>query len=99
MICLIPLEFLTTKEPTTICTNRNGATSISIIDYVVTNIESVMYSCKIFNPHTSDHLAHLMEFSLTSCDNATRENSYTKQQSGRHLSPTNIQAFTSLIQR
>ena len=90
---------ITTKEPTRICTNRNGATSISIIDYVVTNIESVMYSCKIFNPHTSDHLAHLMEFSLTSCDNATREDSYTKQQSGRHLSPTNIQAFTSLIQR
>lgn len=44
-------------EPTRIMTNKNGATSISALDYMVTNVSPERFHATIFNPNLSDHLA------------------------------------------
>lgn len=53
---------VTTTEPTRIFTNVNGFTSISTIDYLITNISVEYYTSTIVNPNLSDHFAHI--FSL-----------------------------------
>ncbi|KAG5864746.1 hypothetical protein JTB14_000356 [Gonioctena quinquepunctata] len=44
-------------SPTRICTDKNNKTSISGIDYIISNLDQYQCTQSIFNPHLSDHLA------------------------------------------
>lgn len=86
---------ITTHDPTRIFTYRNGHTSISTIDYLVTNIPENLYISTVFNPHISDHSAHRFSFNIsdeTFIDSSTRNKIY-----GRQLSENSMSLFTNMI--
>ena len=46
-------------QPTRITVNKNGNSTTSI-DYMISNLPEDKVTCKIFNPHISDHLAQVL---------------------------------------
>lgn len=47
------------QEPTRVFTSKTG-TSISSIDYMITNIDESLLNCSVVNPNLSDHLLQIL---------------------------------------
>lgn len=53
---------ITSQDPTRVFTDIYGHTSISKVDYILTNADLTDCNVKIFEPYISDHRAILLEF-------------------------------------
>lgn len=49
-------------QPTRIFTNKNGKTSSTCIDYMLTTLPEENYNIKLMQPNIADHLAHILTF-------------------------------------
>lgn len=73
---------------TRVFTDRNGYTSSTCIDYMVTNIPEQNFSCDLINPNIADHLSHILGIKTYSTDKYTPKS--TKK---RLLNSENIDEF------
>ncbi|KAK9871657.1 hypothetical protein WA026_014105 [Henosepilachna vigintioctopunctata] len=73
-------------EPTSILINKNGKTSVSEIDYIVHNLNSLNITTKAVETEFSDHMALCMQFEIY-----YKEREPTKTYSTRNYSETKIQ--------
>lgn len=88
---------VTTNKPTRVFTNLNGRTSVSAIDYIVTNIPGDLFQCDIVNAHLSDHFAHRFEFQLI--DDLQNNVSNKKIVKIRNRSQHNIAMFSNMLKQ
>ena len=86
----------TTHEPTRIFTNYHGQTSISIIDYLTTNIPSNMYQAKVVNAFIADHYAQVIDISIERKSNLTETNN---ESTYRNMSAENINCLLQNIKK
>lgn len=79
-------------EPTRIFTNKNGHTSSTCIDFMMSNFSSSSCSCDLINPNVADHLAHILSIKTDSTVKS-QPTIITK----RLLQPENIAEFRSRL--
>lgn len=82
----------TTLGNTRIFTNKNGHTSSSCIDYMVTTVPRVFFDCELVDSNIADHFAHILR--LKSIKNQVNKKEVTSK---RALSTENISEFRSRL--
>lgn len=55
---------LTSSSATRIFTTTNNHTSLSCIDYMVTNLSTNLAKCETLNPNIADHLGHILSIQV-----------------------------------
>jgi hypothetical protein len=79
---------------TRIFTNKNGHTSSTCIDYMVTNLPQQDFVCNLINPNVADHLSHILSLKTSYSISETNLPRMIKK---RQLYPENINEFRSRL--
>lgn len=88
----------TTEKPTRIFTNKNGITTKTAIDYMVTNLSKGMCNCDLIDLNLADHLAQrlIINCKLLNESNSNDDNSIKTK---RNLCAENVYEFRYLLQK
>lgn len=93
---------ITSTESTRIFTYRNGHTSSTCIDYMVTNMPTNMYDCRRINPNIADHLAHLLCINTIAVEDQQNQAESCKQKvkvKKRNITNSNIKHLYTLMSK